>query len=339
MTLDLLTLAGGRELVFQTLLALDTPRDQAPDALAHLIRCGARDALKAELGGELTLERELFTMMSGERPHAPSDDADVWDDQFSNALLPVFDKFSARAGVPQDWIIEALGGGVVDDAKALDELAGLTAEHMVAYYLRKAKHVNQVLSAIGIVAKDIDAAYAVAAPCAEPAEDFVERQLKAIDEGERYDFTSVAEEIDPLAEFGLSDFQAYPDYTAAAPQEAPQEPAKPTPAPTTAPAAEPAAATRAKRTRTPSGGKCVTLPNVVFRSIRALGVADKEVSACVGIARSTWARVAGGDAEEMGLTAEQAAGLMGYLSDLQAQVQRIVETCGLYGLQGKGGAS
>ena len=343
MTLDLLQLAGGRELIFQTLLATCSERVQAADALGHLVRSGAESALHAELRGELTLERELFTMMNGERPHAPSDDADTWDDQFSAALLPVFEKFAARAGVPQDWIIEALNGNVIDDPDALNTLAELTAQHMVAYQLRKAKTTNTMLSAIGIVQKDIDAAYAPSVRAAEVeadealtaalnsagAADCSPRVGTPVEEPEeepRYDFMSV--DVDPLAEFGLSEADS-----------GPVEPVSPAPVQTAAPSPEPAPATRAKRTTKASGGKCVTLPNVIFRSIRKLGVADKEVSASVGIARSTWARVAGGDAEEMGLTAEQAAGLMGYLSDLQAQVQHIVDTCGLYGLQAKGGAS
>ena len=330
MTLDLLQLAGGREYIFGLLDTSSTPLSDAGDVLGDLVRRGATDTLYVELRGELTLERELFTMMNGERPHAPSDDADAWDDQFSAALLPVFEKFAARADVPQDWIVEALSGNVIDDPDALNTLAELTASHMIAYQLRKAKTTNTVLSAMGITKKDIDAAYAdssprIGAPVEEP------KPAQEEDHACRYDFMSIEE--DPLAEFGLS------GYAAPEPQEAPQEPVTPAPVQTATPATEPAPAARAKRTRTSSGGKCVTLPNVVFRSIRALGVADKEVSACVGIARSTWARVAGGDAEEMGLTAEQAAGLMGYLGDLQKQVQHIVDTCGLYGLQAKGGAS
>ena len=373
MTIDLLKLAGGRDGILRTVHGAGTPYHHAAKAVVELICQQAQSALHAELKGEVENERELQVFMAGDRPQAPSDDADAWDEAFEAAMMPVFEKFAARAEVPQDWIVAALSGNIVDDAENLDALASATAEHMVKYRLRKTQGtIGRQLSAIGLVQNDISDAYALLngnkrAPVPEPDGGDALAKVLAFTDACGFAPSGVAapaaeptckqcggsgfatqgsgygdvcgecggQSFGPAAEERYDFMSLFDEATGEFAEPAPDAHSGPVAPPSTAPAqpsTQAADAARSKRARGHGPSKTCVLPGEVFKAIRALGVSDKEASGCVGIARSTWARVAGGDAEEIGLKPEQAAGLAAYVNGLRKRVEDLATLCELNGL-------
>lgn len=316
MDLDLLALAGGRDSVFRQAFLLSGAPDKAALAIVAVVSEEAARSLTGVLMAEMVVQRDTFVLLEGDRPDGPSDATDAWDEAFEAQLLPEVEKFAARAGVSQKWIVDNVAGSIHDDAEAILAMCVNVAGHMANSVFESKNSVNKKLSMLGITAVQITDGWRLLASG---------EQAEAPPEGERYDFTNSA-----LSEPA----RIYPpeDVTGTAQIHAPSPVAPPRPA------AVPVVATmgggKPTPVKRPRGNKNAShvLPNVIFTTIRSIGIKDTDLANACGIPRSSLSRVADGSAEDIGLTGEQADALLDFLRDKLESLKGAISTLKLYDL-------
>jgi hypothetical protein len=330
---DILHMAGGSQACYVEAFASckpDTKKKQSIEAVADTVFGRAKEGFLAVASVQVIMARDMFVLMHGDRPRAPSDAADAWDEQFESAILasciPLFAPLLTQKNVLDTAV------GVVDTPAAVEytvnKLVNEYMSHIQTQVIPQRQH-GPWLKSLGITWPDIERAWknywdnprthahvSEAASYVAPTPELSSSAGRDVTANATLHevAVSVAQQIpldlDPSGFAGLTG-----QTTQLGAQELPL-------APTTPHQPEETASKPHKR-RTKSDKDEIVLPGYLFQSLREMGFPDKTMAEHAGVSASHYGRLATGKTPEAVVERVVAARFLAEVRRLQNELLKI----------------
>jgi site-specific DNA-methyltransferase (adenine-specific) len=346
---NLLEIAGGKDAILRASHAV-SPLAVDLHSVLRLARIRFISTFGADIETRLDTAHQMHILMQGERPQAPSDEADAWDD----ALIAECDAVTSDAlrsfelwvgPVAERWAKELETYSVVEHEWAKG--AHILAEFIWREKVETKDSPAKQLSALGITVKEIEAYWASQGPLAASAAPVTSSAPTTSDAWAPAAEGESASPLMPMSAMTATAFtlaassSQISDAVAAQRGESasPLAPAIALSAVSTArtsPAADAAqlqaaSASPVKKTR---GRKrahvALTLPGVIFQTLRSVGISDKTLAEASGISRSTVSRVCAGDQTEIGVSPDEFTKLTEFAAAKMAELQEVLGTLSFF---------
>ena len=312
---DLLEIAGGKEAILRSAYAHGDEARTVPACVLHTARERFISAFSADIEAKLDAAHQMHMLMQGERPHAPSDDAEAWDetliceaDAVTSAALEPFGLWSGDAAKRWAQALETFSVLEYEWSKGAHTLA----EFIWRERIETKDSTGKQLSALGITAKDIEAFWAIQSPGAPATVDAPGAMCKAGDTlalGNLRDGTEQMATVHAVTPAPVAPQAAEP--LSVAPTAAPQSPVK---------------KTRGRK----RAHVALVLPSAIFQTLRAVGIKDNALAEATGIKRPTVSRVCAGEQAEIGISIEEFGKLQAFATAKVAELQDVLGTLSFF---------